>query len=164
MSGLAGRAATARRRDILAGLLCLAAGLGALSEAWAYSIGSLHQVGPGFYPAILGGLLALVGVLITGSALVGKTSAEAGEALPDRPDWRGWACITAGVLVFIGLAWTSGLAPAIFGAVFVSALGDRAATLRGSLLLALGMAIAGTMLFGYLLGINMPLWQVPALP
>jgi hypothetical protein len=163
MTGLAGRAATVRRRDILAGLLCLGAGIGALAEARGYSIGSPTQVGPGFYPAILGGLLALVGLLITVSAFVGATSAEAGEALPERPDWRGWACIIAGVLVFIGLAWTSGLAPAIFGTVFISALGDRSATLRGSLLLALGMAITGTVLFGYLLGINMPLWQVPTL-
>jgi hypothetical protein len=154
----------AKRRDVVSGLLCLAAGIGALAEARGYAIGSLNQLGPGFYPAILGGLLALVGLLITASALAGAITSEAGEALPDGPDWRGWFCITAGVLVFIGLAWSSGLAPAIFGTVFVAALGDRQATLRGSLLLALGMAVAGTVLFGYLLGINMPLWQMPTLP
>jgi hypothetical protein len=161
MSLAAGRAAPGKRRDILSGLLCLAAGLGALVEARSYSIGSLSQLGPGFYPAILGGLLALVGVLITVSAFAGTAASEPDEALPDAPDWRGWFCITAGVLAFIGLAWVSGLAPAIFGAVLVAALGDRGATLRGGLLLALGMAIVGTILFGYLLGINMPLWQMP---
>jgi hypothetical protein len=63
--------------------------------------------------------------------------------------------------MFIVFAWLMGLAPAIFACVFVGALGDRTATLRGCLILATVMAVAGTVLFGYLLGINMPLWQWP---
>jgi hypothetical protein len=63
--------------------------------------------------------------------------------------------------VFIGLAWSAGLAPALFGCAMLAALGDHTATFRGSLALALAMGVAGTVLFGILLGINMPLWQWP---
>jgi len=77
------------------------------------------------------------------------------------PDWRGWLCIIAGGALFIVFAWLTGLAPAIFACVFVAALGDRTASLRGSLVLALGMTVFGTVLFGYLLRISMPLWHWP---
>ncbi len=60
-----------RYRNLLSGLICMAAGAGALVEAQSYGIGSLDQIGPGFYPGVLGGLLALVGLLIAVTALTG---------------------------------------------------------------------------------------------
>ncbi len=155
-----------RHRDLVSGLICIALGAGALREASSYGIGSLAQLGPGFYPAVLGGLMALVGLLMTVAALTGAPADDADPILEAgiaqrRPDWRGWSCIIAGVVLFILFAWLGGLAPAIFACVFVAALGDRTASLRGSLLLALAMTLCGTVLFGYFLGINMPLWQWP---
>jgi hypothetical protein len=154
-----------RQRDLVSGALCIAGGIGVLVEARKDSIGSLDRLGPGFYPAVLGTLLTLVGVLIVAAALI-STSRDA-TRFDDMaheagaPDWRGCACIVGGVVMFIVFARLMGLAPAIFACVFVGALGDRTATLRGCLILATVMAVAGTVLFGYLLGINMPLWQWP---
>jgi hypothetical protein len=153
---------TARRRDILSGVLCILAGAGAFAEARSYTIGSLARLGPGFYPALLGGLLALVGALIVGVALTFQPVAEdADPLLTGPPDWRGAICIIAGGVSFILLAWLAGLAPAIFACVFVAALGDRGGSVRGSLLLALGMTVFGTVLFGYLLKIGIPPIQSP---
>jgi hypothetical protein len=158
---------TARRREFLAGVICAALGVGAVLEASGYSVGSLAQLGPGFYPAVLGGALAVVGVLIAGGALRRAEVAEAadplldGEAAAGSPDWRGWGCMISGVALFILFAWATGLASAIFACVFVSALGDRTATLKGSLILALVMTVGGTVVFGYLLTVSMPVWQWP---
>jgi MFS family permease len=152
-------------RDLLAGGVCLAAGIGVLEEAWEYTIGSLTQVGPGFYPAILGALLVVVGILIAGAALTTAAPADEHDALNvDRSDVRGWFCIIAGVLLFMLFAWLTGLAAAIFVSVFVAALGDRTATFRSSLVLALVMSVAGSVIFGYLLHIAMPIWQWPWAP
>ena len=149
-----------RGRDILSGAICFAFGAGAVMQARSYAIGTLDQLGPGFYPAILGVLLAAVGVAIAAAALLGSGEpAEDSNESGGPPDWRGWSCIAGGVALFIALAWLAGLAPAIFGCALLAALGDRTATFRGSLVLALAMAIAGTVLFGVLLGINMPVWQ-----
>lgn len=153
---------SARRRDFVSGMLCVAGGGGVLLEARQDTIGSLSNLGAGFYPAVLGVLLTLVGLLIAGSALTRSPVVEGAETeFTGSPDWRGCVCIVGGVVAFIVVAWLAGLAPAIFSCVFVGALGDRTASLRGSLILALVMSIAGTVLFGYLLGINMPLWQWP---
>jgi len=151
-----------RQRDLVCGALCIAGGGGVLLEARKDTIGLLASPGAGFYPAVLGVLLTLVGLLIVGTGLTTTpTTDDAGTEVAGGPDWRGCACIVAGVVAFIVFAWLTGLAPAIFASVFVAALGDRTASLRGSLVLALAMSVAGTALFGYLLGINMPLWQWP---
>jgi hypothetical protein len=151
-----------RRRDVISGTICIAAGCGAIAEASSYTIGSLARLGPGFYPAVLGALLALIGFLIVGVALAFTPVAEdADPMLSGGPDWRGWACIIGGGALFILVAWLAGLAPAIFVCVFTAALGDRTASVRGSLALALGMTVFGTVLFGYLLKISLPLWQWP---
>jgi len=151
-----------RYRDLVSGVICLAGGGGVLVEAHNETIGSLSSLGPGFYPAVLGALLTLVGLLIVGTALTASpTDDDAGTEPVGGPDWRGCACIVGGVAAFIIVAWLSGLAPAIFACVFIGALGDRTTSLKGSLTLAVAMSVAGTVLFGYLLGINMPLWQWP---
>jgi len=153
---------SSRQRDLISGMLCLAGGAGALLEGGKDTIGSLASPGPGFYPAILGALLALVGLLIVSMALpASHATNDDGIEPAGAPDWRGCACIVGGVMAFIVVAWLGGLTPAIFACVFVGALGDRTASVRGSLILALGMSVAGTVLFGYLLGMNMPLWQWP---
>jgi hypothetical protein len=156
---------SARHRELLAGAICMALGMGAVLEATRYSIGSLKQLGPGFYPAILGAALTFVGALIAISALIMKEKADEADSLLDGvaggPDWRGWGCIIGGVALFIVCAWASGLAPAIFACVFVSACGDRSGSLKANLILALVVTVCGTIGFGYLLAINMPLWQWP---
>jgi putative tricarboxylic transport membrane protein len=91
----------ARYRDLLAGVVCVAGGSGVLFEARKYTIGSLDSLGLGFYPAILGALLVLVGLAIVATALTtmpppDETSAD----FAGGPDWRGWSCIVGGVCSF----------------------------------------------------------------
>jgi hypothetical protein len=162
------------RRDLFSGIVCILAGLGIVEEALGYGIGSLSEPGPGLYPAALGAVLAVVGVMIAGVALAMVPQAEDPDPVMDGvpgayspdvrgPDWRGWSCIIGGVVLFILFATLAGLAPAIFACVFTAALGDRTASLKGSLILALLATVGGTVLFGYFLGINMQLWHWPVL-
>ena len=81
-----------RRRDLLSGLICIFAGLGAVAEASSYTIGTLAKLGPGFYPAVLGALLTLTGVFIAGAALAFTPAAEEVDPLlvgPPRLARRG---------------------------------------------------------------------------
>jgi hypothetical protein len=77
--------------------------------------------------------------------------------LPEHPEWLGWACILAGPLCFILFGSLFGLIPGIFFCVFVSSLGDRAATIKSSIVLATVVTIFGVGLFSYLLQVPMPL-------
>jgi hypothetical protein len=146
----------AQRRDYYAGALIMLLGAGAAIIGSRYNIGSLTRMGPGFFPTALGILLAVIGVLIAGSASYGAKSDAVETAL--RPDWRGWLCIVSGAGLFIVLASRAGLVPATLACVFVAAMGDRANSWKNALSLAIGVTIFGTLLFAYGLRVQIPMF------
>jgi uncharacterized membrane protein YhdT len=144
------------KRDYYAGGLMLLLGVGAAVTGSGYKFGSLARMGPGFMPVVLGIVLAFMGILIAGTALA-SSEPDDKKFLPDNPQWFGWACIIAGPVLFIILGHYGGMIPAVFACVFVSALGDKTATYKSSLILALGVTVFGVLLFHYLLNIPFPL-------
>jgi hypothetical protein len=146
------------RRDYYAGALMMLLGAGAALEGSRYHVGSLTNMGPGFFPTALGILLAIVGVVIAGSASYGEPTAEPADIVSLKPDWRGWFCVSAGALLFIVLAAHGGMVPATLACVFVAALGDRNNSWKQALLLAVGVTVFGTLLFSYGLRVQIPIF------
>ena len=144
------------KRDYYAGALMLLLGVGAAVTGSGYKFGSLARMGPGFMPVVLGVVLALLGLLIAGTALL-STEPDDKKFLPDHPQWFGWLCIIGGPVLFIILGQYGGMIPAVFACVFVCALGDKTATAKSSAILAAGITVFGVLLFHYLLNIPFPL-------
>jgi hypothetical protein len=130
-------------------------GLVALQEGWRLGTGTLSDMGPGFVPMALGVLLCGLGLII---ALADQADPSTDIAGPDAPDWRGTICILLGAVGFIVLGQHLGLAAAIFGSVFLAAIGDRSTTVGAALVLAACVAGAGCLLFGTILKIPIPLY------
>jgi hypothetical protein len=147
-----------QKKDYYAGGLMALVGIGAVLEARHYSTGTLFHMGPGFFPIILGVVMTLLGLLIAAVAASSQATADDQLTMP-RAEWRAWFCILAGPLLFIILGNYGGLIPATFACVFVSALGDKDSTLKGSLLLAIGVTAFGVLLFSYILQVSMPMWR-----
>src|SRR5688572_15221992 len=61
-----------RPRDFTAGLLFT--GIGIAFAWWSrdYALGTLRQMGPGFFPLVLGSLLAVIGLFKCAAALFGE--------------------------------------------------------------------------------------------
>jgi hypothetical protein len=145
------------KRDFLGGLLLVVIGSTVVLQGLTYHLGTLMQMGPGFMPVALGSILVLIGLMIgTGAISQGDLAVP---FMQREPDWRGWGCILAAPFLFILLGIYGGLAPATFGCVFVSALGDRTTTLKRAFLLALGTSICGVLLFVYLLEVQFPIFR-----
>jgi hypothetical protein len=152
-----------RKRDFYAGGLMVLIGLGVVLKGLTYRSGTLMHMGPGFLPTALGVILVLLGVAIAGAASTQTETDESDQRiLPEHPQWWGWLCILAGPALFIVLGRYFGLIPGTFACVFVSALGDRTATLKNSLILAVVVTAFGVGLFSYFLQIPMPVltWKV----
>jgi hypothetical protein len=145
-----------RKRDFYAGALVIFFGLVMALKGPGYRLGTLMHMGPGFMPTALGIILIGLGIAIAGSA-VSVPEGEDEDLLPANPEWFGWACILAGPISFILFGSYFGLIPATFMCVFVSAFGDRTATLKGSFLLATVVTVFGVALFSYVLQVPMPL-------
>jgi hypothetical protein len=147
-----------KKRDFYAGGLMTLLGAAVTLDSMTYTLGSLTHMGPGMFPLMLGITLTLVGVLILGTAVATPLSDDE-RILPERPEWLAWGCILAGPVLFIILGELFGLVLATFACVFVPALGDRTATLKGSALLAAGVTFFGVLLFSYVLKIPFPLFR-----
>jgi hypothetical protein len=149
------------KRDYYAGGLMVLLGLGMALKGPSYRTGTLMHMGPGFMPTALGVILIFLGILIALSAAAAPAT-EDERILPENPQWWGWFCILAGPVLFIVLGSYFGMAPAIFGCVFFSALGDREAAWSNSVLLAVLVTGYGVALFSGLL--QVPLQAFPSLP
>ena len=148
-----------KKRDFYAGGLMTLLGAAVTLDSMTYSLGTLTHMGPGMFPLMLGVTLTFVGVLILGAAIATPLSDDE-RIMPKNKEWLGWGCILAGPVFFIILGEFFGLVPATFSCVFVSAMGDRTATWKGSAILAAGVTFVGTLLFTYVLKIPFPMFRL----
>jgi hypothetical protein len=151
----------AAKRDLFGGVLMVAIGLGSVLEGRNHTIGTLTDMGSGYFPIILGVVLAGLGVAIalTGLSASAVDDAEDGQTGFQLPDWRGASAIVVSIVAFVFLGDRFGLAPATFVCVFIAALGDRESTLLETFLLASALTIIAVGLFAYLLQIPFPILQ-----
>jgi len=163
--GLAVRLLDRRNRDYYGGTLMMAIGLSTAYVGSGYGVGTFSRMGPGFFPTVLGALLALVGLGIavngraTSNAELVSDGVEPGR-LPDvspRVQARGWVCIVASVIAFVVLGKYGGLLPASFGVGFIAALGDPDNRLRDAVLLSLALCVVATVVFWWALRMQFPL-------
>lgn len=147
------------KQDLTGGLLMVLLGAGAVLEGQRHSMGTLTRMGTGYFPVILGCVLAGLGVMIVLSAFIPSAAAgddSHGEVI-HSPDWRGCIAIISGLLAFVVLGDYFGLAAATFACVFLSAAGDRDFTIKSALFLAATMTAIATVVFWYLLQVQFPI-------
>jgi hypothetical protein len=139
-------------RDLLAGLIFIAFGLGFAGIAWTYDLGTGLRMGPGFFPLALGGLLVLLGAMIV---VEGSVRGE-GEPIGPIP-WRGIVLLTAAVIVFGYSVRRLGLAPALFLAVLLAAFSSERTTLVSGIVMAVGLTVFCILVFVEALGMPVTL-------
>ncbi|MGN6528171.1 MAG: tripartite tricarboxylate transporter TctB family protein [Burkholderiaceae bacterium] len=157
------------RKDHAGGALLVAAGIAVVAASLGYGVGSLRQMGSGYFPLALGVVMALMGaVLLATTPWRDAPQPPPDDALPGGehahlagPVWqpRGWLCIVGALGAFVVLGDHGGLVPASFASVFIAALGDRRNGPRDAALLAAGMTAFGVIVFHYGLHLLLPLFQ-----
>lgn len=63
-------------KDLLSGLLFAGFGLGTIAVSSSYRLGTAQQMGPGFFPMAVGGIVALIGVVLFVRAALDPDSSE----------------------------------------------------------------------------------------
>ncbi len=94
----------AQSHDVIAGGIFIAIAAFFAAEGWRYDFGSAIQMGPGFFPVVLAGLLALFGLFV----MVGGFRKEPDVSGGPVP-WRGMILICAALALFAAGARTLGL-------------------------------------------------------
>ena len=133
-----------RNQDFLAGLLFSALGLGAIVIAWRqYPIGASAQMGPGFFPVMMGGILTIFGLYILGRGLLKATLVEGVWAL------RPLVMIIISVIAFGFLMDEFGMVAALLVLFLVSAAGGHEFKLKEVLVLTAVMTVIAWAVFIY---------------
>ena len=140
-------------RDHWAGLLLIVLGAVFGFAATERPLGTMMEIGAGFFPLALSILLAALGVAIA-------LAAPREPAVPVvTADWRGWSCIIGGMVAFLGLGYWFGLAPGTFACVLIAAFGDRTTKIPGGLILAACVTAVGVFVFSRMLQVPFPVLQ-----
>jgi len=151
------------QRDFYSGLMFMAVGAAFAWGATTYTIGEGARMGPGYFPLMLGLLLAGMGGFITFEALVVDT--EDGEPIGTWA-WQPLAFIIGANLLFgillgglpsVGLP-AMGMIIAIYGLTFVSALAGDEFNLKEVAILATVLAIGSYLAFIVLLKLQFQVW------
>ena len=134
-------------KDFWIGIIFMFFGLAAVLIARDYSMGTAGRMGPAYFPSVLGGLLALVGLIG-----VIRSFLRPGEAI-SKFYIRNLLLVLVAVLLFGFLMRGAGLVPAALVLIVMSAYASPKFTWGATLLLAVGLTIFAVLLFVKLLGL-----------
>ena len=138
-------------KDFWAGIMFLAISLATVVIAQDYPMGTAGRMGPGFFPSILGWVLAAISAI----TLIGAFTAH-GEPL-ERFAIKDMVLILGAVLLFAFLVRGAGLVFAIPVLILVSAFGSTKFRWKSALALAFGAAGFCILLFVKALGLPIPI-------
>ena len=153
------------QKDFVSGVMFTVTGAAfAWNAATAYTVGTAGQMGPGYFPMVLGLVLVLLGSFIMFFSLVVET--PDGGSIGDFA-WRPLFCILGANVLFgvllgglpmFGLP-SMGLMAAIYALCGLALLADvNRFTLRRWLVLSSILATGSYVVFIKLLGLTMPVW------
>ncbi len=139
-------------KDFYAGVVFVFFGITALLVARTYPMGNAMRMGPGYMPTILGGILALLGLVIAARAL--WLSGEAISAWALRP----LLLVLGAVLAFAVLVEPLGLVLAVLALVVTGCLGGSEFRLCEVAVLSLVLVVLAVAVFVYGLGLPFGMW------
>ena len=139
-------------KDFFAGLIFAAVGIAALAIGREYSLGSATRMGPGYFPALLGWLLVVLGTMITArsSWIDGPSVGHIG--------FRPLIFIIGSMLAFAALLEDSGLVVSTVALVAIGCLASTETRIREVIPLTLALIAVALGLFVYGLGLPIKVW------
>jgi hypothetical protein len=151
------------QKDFFSGVMFCVVGGAFAFGATKYSIGQGARMGPGYFPLLLGVILAILGAIILFKSLVVET--EGGDKI-GKLAWKPLGYIIAANLLFGILLGglpsiklpAMGLVLAIFGVTIVASLAGERFKLKEVLVLATILSIGSYMAFVMLLKLQFPVW------
>jgi hypothetical protein len=142
-------------KDFWSGLIFAALGVAFVATARNYPLGSALRMGPAYFPTMVGGLLAILGLV-----LIARSAFVTGEAI-GHIGLRALILVLGALVLFGYLLDFTGLVPAIAALVFVSAAGGHEFKFGEVAILAIALVVLAVGIFYY--GLGMPLDLGPRL-
>jgi hypothetical protein len=135
-------------------------GLGFALLARRYDMGTAQRMGPGYFPTVLGALLALLGL---GLALAGLAR-EGHDGRIERFHFGPIAWIVGAIVAFGALLRPAGLVVALVALVVISMLGSHEFRWKEAVAVSVVMGAIVYLVFIYGLKLTIPVWPAFVTP
>ncbi len=151
------------QKDFYSGLVYTLVGASFAYGATSYNIGTGARMGPGYFPLLLGVILAIIGAIILFKSLVVET--PTGDEVGSWA-WKPLVFIIAGNLLFGILLGglpsiklpAMGLIAAIYGTTLIVSLAGDQFKLKEVLILGTVLSVMSYLAFILLLKLQFPVW------
>jgi hypothetical protein len=151
------------QKDFFSGLMFVGVGIAFAWGASSYKVGNAARMGPGYFPLMLGTLMAILGLAITFKALALET--EGGDKI-SRWAWKPILFILGSNFVFgvllAGLPSIKlpamGMVAGTFALTLIASLADPGFKLRSVLILATLLGLISYLAFVLLLKLPFSVW------
>ena len=141
-------------RDLWCGVLFVALGAMAIYLSRNYEMGTALEMGPGYFPTWLGGIMIAFGAVI--GALAFRREAEAGQGAT-HGDWalRPWLVLTGALGIYAKLMDAGfGFVPSLMVLIVGCALAHKDVRWIETILLSVFLTAAAVAIFSY--GLDLP--------
>lgn len=148
------------QKNFWSGVMFFAFGLGFALLARRYDMGTAQRMGPGYFPTVLGALLALLGL---GLALAGLAR-EGHDGRIERFHFGPIAWIVGAIVAFGALLRPAGLVVALVALVVISMLGSHEFRWKEAVAVSVVMGAIVYLVFIYGLKLTIPVWPAFVTP
>ena len=142
------------QKDFWSGVMFLAVGLAVVGFAQQYEMGTAQRMGPGYFPTTLGGLLAVLGLVIA----MGGLAQEGPDGDIERFHFGPLLVVLGAVALFAFLLRPAGLVAALLVLIGVSAYASHEFRVREVIPLAAFLVVLVLAVFIWGLGMVIPIW------
>jgi hypothetical protein len=139
-------------KDILAGSIFILFGGAFALVSLTYEVGTPLRMGPGYFPLVLGGVLAVLGIAIVGKGFL----AGEGESLGPIP-WVALGLIVASVIFFGVTVRGLGMVPSLLVTTLLAAFAGHGTGIRWAVAIAAGLTALCVGIFVFALQLRLPL-------
>ncbi len=141
-------------KDLWAGLLFIGFGLFFVILARNYRMGNATNMGPGYFPTMVGGLVVGMGLVVVLQSF--RVQGEALAKFAIRPV----VLVTIALLVFGSVIKVTGLLVALMLLVVIAAFAGHEFKVKETLVLAVVLSVLSALVFVKGLGLSFPLWPM----
>ena len=145
------------QRDFAAGLMFLVVGIAFAIGATNYTFGSSAKPGAGYFPLLLGVILAVLGALVLFKALT--IESEGGDPI-GAIAWKPLLLILGAVVVFGATLPRLGMAVAVPLLIIVSSLGGDEVHWKAVVITSVVLTLGSWIVFVKGLGLTIPVWPL----
>ena len=153
------------QKDFFSGLMFMAIGVAFAWGATTYTVGEGARMGPGYFPLMLGILMAILGAAVTFKALV--VESVGGDKI-GKWAWKPLIFVILANLSFGALLAgvpslkipAFGLIVAIYALTFIASMAESGWKVKNTFVLATVLAIGSYIAFVVVLKLQFPVWPV----